>query len=294
MRKVLTKILIMLFSIFFIYLSASSYKVNAENNQTRVIAHRGLAHGAPENTVDAIIDAARDKIEFAELDVQESRDGEVVLMHDRNLKRLTGVNKKVSEMDYSQLSRLYLKGERGKNNQKERIPTLEMVIKKAKERIRLDIEIKPYGKERDLTEKVVGLIEKNRIEKQCIITSFDYDVLVYAKQLNPKIRTSLILKSRVKDVLLKNVDIFSVERHFVTAQLVKNIHINNKKIHVWTVNNVNDMMRFKTLGVDYIITDNIDGFKNMNNENVTIEQKVFIGIEKIIELIHKEEMMQRI
>jgi glycerophosphoryl diester phosphodiesterase len=157
-----------------------------------------------------------------------------------------------------------------------------MVVKRAKGRIKLDIEIKPYGREEDLTEKVVGLIEKNNIVKQCIVTSFDYDVLVYVKQLNPKIRTSFLLKSPVKDVSIKDVDIFSVEKHYVTAKLVKNIHRNDKSIHVWTVNNIKDMQRFKDFGVDYIITDNIDGFRTINN-NEQIEGDIFSNIEKIVQ-----------
>lgn len=282
MKEIAAKILLVLFGVLFINSSASSHRVNAENNQTGVIAHRGIIKRAPENTIDSIMDAAQDKADYAELDVQESKDGVVVLMHDNSLKRVTGVNKKVSEMDYSQLNRLYVRKKYQKSSFNEKIPTLEMVVKRAKGRIRLDIEIKPYGRERDLTEKVVGLIEKNNMVKQCIVTSFDYDVLVYVKQLNPKIMTSFLLKSPVKDVSIKDVDIFSVEKHYVTAQLVKNIHRSNKRIHVWTVNNIKDMRRFKDFGVDYIITDNIDGFRTINNDE-QIKNYIFSNMGKIVQ-----------
>lgn len=285
MWKIADKILIVLLGIFIINSSQVNYKVKAEDNLTRAIAHRGLVGEAPENTVSSILDASKEHVDFAELDVQETKDGVVVLMHDRSLKRVTGINKKVSDLNYSQIEKLHFIGGSASDGRAERIPKLDTVMKRANGKIKLDIEIKPYGRKMDLTAKVVGLIEKNKIVKKCIVTSFDYDVLAYIKQLNPEIKTSFLLKSAVRDVSIKNVDIFSVEQHFVTAQLVKNIHRHNRKIHVWTVNNVEDMRRFEGYGVDYIITDNLDGFNSIYDENSEVEQGIFTGIEKIIKIV---------
>lgn len=284
MRGTITKTIIVFLSVIVINSCITDYKVSAEKINTRIIAHRGITRNAPENTIDSIMDAAKGKIEFAELDVQQTKDGEVVLMHDRGIKRLTGINKEVSDVNYSELSGLNIREKNKRYYRKEKIATLEEVIGKAKGKIKLDIEIKPYGKDRELTKKVVSLIEKNNEENQCIITSFDYDALVYAKQLNPNIRTSFLLKSKVKDIRLKDIDIFSVDRHFVSEKLVKDIHKNNKKIHVWTVNDVNEMKKLKSFGVDYIITDNVDGFNNLTKKQEQKQQQIFSEFGKIIGL----------
>lgn len=242
-----------------VFSNINGISVQSKSVKMRVIAHRGLVSEAPENTVSSILSAAKRKVDYAELDVQETKDGYVVLMHDKGLKRVAGINKCVCNMNYKELEkvdvgRLYSKKYKG-----ERVPTLEKVILAAKGKIKLDIEIKCYGREKDLTEKVVALIDKNNFQDQCIVTSFDYDVLKYVKKLDPKIKTSYITFSRPKDISIKDkdIDIYSVEKNHVDAKFINKIHRYKKQIHVWTVDNINEIDKFLNLKVDYVITNNI-------------------------------------
>lgn len=76
------------------------------NNNITVIAHRGIYFNEPENSLEAIEDSIKHKVDYAEIDVQETNDGVVVLMHDKNLRRLAGVNKTVDELSYNDIEKL--------------------------------------------------------------------------------------------------------------------------------------------------------------------------------------------
>lgn len=258
MRRGLEKIIIIALAMLIVITgNFNGESVKSKGLRMRVIAHRGLTSAAPENTASSIIAAANKKIEYAELDVQETKDGYVVLMHDKSLKRVAGVNKCVGDMTYKQLEkvdvgRLYSPKFRG-----ERVPTLDRIIRVAKGRIKLDIEIKCYGREKDLTKKVVGIVDRDNFQNKCIITSFSYNVLKYVKVLNPKIKTSYIIYSRPKDLSLKDADIYSVEKDHVDKKLIYELHRNKKQIHVWTTNNDSQIKKFMKLKVDYVIANNI-------------------------------------
>lgn len=224
---------------------------------SREIAHRGLVSDAPENTASAIKAAVNRKLQYAEIDAQETKDGYVVLMHDKSLKRVAGINKCVENMNYDELRKVDVGVLRSKKFKGERIPTLENIIAVAKGKIKLDIEIKAYSREKELTEKVIKIIENNNFQDQCIITSFNYNVLEYVKNLDPKVKTSYIVYSKINNLPSRNIDIYSVEKDYVTPKLINEVHKNGKQIHVWTVNKKSEIRKFINLNVDYIITNKV-------------------------------------
>lgn len=148
---------------------------------TTTIAHRAGAERAPENTLIALKEALNAKADYAEIDVQETKDGELIILHDSNFKRTTGVDKNVWDVNYDEV-RTYDAGSfyydgKGYYDERfvgEKIPTLDEMIKYSKGRIKLLIEIKLTGHEKgDVTKKVVQLIKENNFENQCIIASMD-------------------------------------------------------------------------------------------------------------------------
>lgn len=227
-----------------------------ESKNVKIIGHRGSDKRAPENTISSILCAAEDKADYAEMDVQETKDGVVVLMHDKSLKRVAKVDKNLSELNYNDVERLDVGSIYSKKFKGEKIPTLSQVIKASKGKIKLDIEIKNYKDDRDLIKKVVQLIEENNFVDNCLVCSFDYSALVRVKKLNPKISTGYITYLNKQEKLnLAYVDYYSVYYPRVNKQLVEKIHKNNKKIHVWTVDNIIDAENLIKMGVDDIITD---------------------------------------
>lgn len=220
----------------------------------KIIAHRGVYLNETENSIHAIDDSIKNKVKYVEIDVQETKDGKVVLMHDKNLKRLTGINEDVNDLTFKQIEELTL-GRAVINKRHQRIPTLDSVIKESKNKVRLIIEIKPYGDTEDLTRKVVDIIEKNNFVNQCMVHSLSYNALLNVKSLNPNIKTGYIACWHRKDLASLNVDFYSVEQRLINKKLVMEIHKEHKKIYSWTVDKPNNMDDMLKLNVDGIITD---------------------------------------
>ncbi|MBD5639998.1 glycerophosphoryl diester phosphodiesterase membrane domain-containing protein [Clostridium botulinum] len=238
------------------YIYFITYEFDANNNLVTVTAHRGDAVNAPDNTMSSLLSAIDNKADYSELDVQETKDGVVVLTHDTNLKNNTGVNKNIWELTFDEVEKLDVGSHFLPKFAGEKIPTLDSIMKAANKNIKLNIEIKLNGHDQKLEERVVKLIEDNNFVDQCAVTSLDYNVLQKVKKLNPKIKVGYIVFAGMGDVTALNVDFLSVEEAVATPEFIEKVHKNNKRIHVWTINDSEKMERFIDLQVDSIITDN--------------------------------------
>lgn len=228
-------------------------KDSLDINNVKVISHRGQIFGEPENSLKAIESSIRYKVNFAEIDVQETSDGVVVLMHDRSLKRLTGLNKNVDQLTFNQIEKLNLAS--STEHDIERVPTLDEVIRKSKGRLKLLIEIKPYAKTVDLTNKVVKIIDDNKFTNQCEIHSLSYKILLDVKKLNPNILTGYIISKPIKNLTSLNVNFYSVQEKCITRKMINDIHSKNKEIYAWTVDKKSDINNLINLNVDGIISN---------------------------------------
>ena len=150
-----------------------------------VVAHRGCERLAPENTLSAFRKAIEVGADFAELDVQETADGVVVVLHDRDLMRVAGDRRRIAEITFAEARKLDLGRRFSPEFADERIPTLSEVIELARGKIKLQIELKYYGKDQGLAAKVADLIHREGFESECEVTSLDYDGLMAAKRRNP-------------------------------------------------------------------------------------------------------------
>ena len=224
--------------------------------QTRITAHRGSSSGAPENTMAALEKAVEEMADRAEIDVQETADGVIVLCHDTSLKRVAGVNKKVSDLTLEQIKKLDVGSWFSSEYQGEQIPTLEEVMEYAKGKIDLNIEIKNLGNSSGLPEKVIELVEKYEMQEQCVITSTNRFYLKRVKAVNPEIRTGYIISAAYGNFYSDEfIDLISIRSSFVTERMIESAHEAGKAVHAWTVNGKVEMERLKQLGVDDMITD---------------------------------------
>ncbi|BAQ13192.1 glycerophosphodiester phosphodiesterase [Clostridium botulinum B2 128] len=238
------------------YVYFITYEFDANNNLVTVTAHRGDAVNAPDNTMSSLLGAIANKADYSELDVQETKDGVVVLTHDTNLKNSTGVNKNIWELAFDEVEKLDVGSHFSPKFAGEKIPTLGSIMKAANKKIKLNIEIKLNGHDQKLEERVVKLIEDNNFVDQCVVTSLDYNALQKVKKLNPKIKVGYIVFAGMGDVTALNVDFLSVEEAVATPEFIEKVHKTNKRIHVWTINDPEKMEKFIDLQVDSIITDN--------------------------------------
>ena len=126
-----------------------------------ITAHRGASTKYPENTMAAFRGAKELGADWIELDVQQTKDKQIVVCHDTNLKRVTGVNKEIIDLTYEEISKLDAGSNFDKRFKDERIPLLSEVLKYANNNnIRLNIELKPVGKEVDFEKQIVDLIKE--------------------------------------------------------------------------------------------------------------------------------------
>lgn len=239
-------------------------------DKVQVTAHRGSSKKAPENTLSAIRQAIEDGADFAEIDVQETADGTIVLLHDSDLMRVGGVSKKIWETTYEELRTLDVGSWFSGRFAGERVPALADAIDAAKGKMSLNIELKYNGHDRRLAEKVVEIVERKGFGAHCIITSLDYEGLLKVRRLNPGLRTGAIIAKAVGDITSLDTDLVSVESKLATADLIKRTHGRNKEVHVWTVNDAKRMEYFIDLGVDNIITDHPDLLVKILNRRATI------------------------
>ena len=237
-------------------------KINIQAEYVRtmaVTAHRGASRNYPENTMAAFKGAKKLGAGWIELDVQQSRDGMIFVMHDTNFKRTTGVNKNTWEMDYKEISRLDAGSFFNSSFAGEKVPLLSEVIAFAKKnKIKLNIELKPSGHEREFEQKVADIIEAEDFYNNCVITSQVYEVLENVKAYNENIQTVYVMSLAYGDInQLKAADHFSIEATSITEKIVSDVHNAGKEIYAWTVNTEESINNMIILNVDNIITDDI-------------------------------------
>ena len=225
-----------------------------------ITAHRGASTKYPENTMAAFRGAKELGADWIELDVQQTKDKQIVVCHDTNLKRVTGVNKEIIDLTYEEISKFDAGSNFDKRFKDERIPLLSEVLKYANNNnIRLNIELKPVGKEVDFEKQIVDLIKEYNMEDRCVVTSQVYDVLENTKKYDKNIKTVYVMSIAIGNITdLEYADAFSIEATNVTESQVNRVHNAGKELYAWTINTEESINHMIDMNVDNIITDNIE------------------------------------
>ena len=221
-----------------------------------ITAHRGGALMAPENTISALKSSIECGADMAEIDVQETKDGALILLHDDSLKRTAGVKKNVWEMNLAEIKKLDAGTSFHERYRGEKIPTLEEVLNFCEGRLDLNIEIKYNGKNKGIVNKVVRTIREAGFQEHCVVTSMNYQFLKQIKKIAPEIRTGYIMTMTYGSISkVSEADFFSAKYTYVDEGFVQEAHALGKEVHAWTVNYRGDVKRMMDMGVDNIITD---------------------------------------
>ncbi|WBW96280.1 glycerophosphodiester phosphodiesterase [Oceanirhabdus sp. W0125-5] len=228
-----------------------------------ITAHRGSSTDAPENTLAAIKSAFENGANYAEIDVQQTKDGKLVLLHDKSFKRTTGVDKNVWELTLSEIKELDAGSWFHEKFKGEKVPTLEEVIDYSKGKISLNIEIKTNPADTTLIEDVVSLIREKDLIDKCVVTSLDYNAVEEVERLESRIKTGYIMFIALGDLEKLNVDFYSVEETNVNDDFITNAHMIGREVHVWTINSTESMEKVLEYGVDNIITDNVKSLRDL-------------------------------
>lgn len=243
-------------------------------HQPWAIGHRGSSDGV-ENTMGAIKAAADNGADYAEIDIQLSSDGIPVVIHDFDLSRLAGKNKKVKEMSAKELSETTVYDQ----DHADKIPTLDQLIKEVKKytnTMGLLIELKVEGNNGiEMAKKVIEVVEKNNYQDQAIFMSLDYDVVAYLQKQRPEWWIGYCIYGSAGDIDVSiwnlNVDFLAIEENRATVSFVEKANRNWTPVYVWTVDDRDKMIQYLDIGVSGLITnypnrarEEIDYFKQHN------------------------------
>jgi len=220
-----------------------------------VTAHRGGTEGAIENTIPAIEEAIEVGAQFAEIDVQMSRDKALVVAHDSDFSRHAGIAKKVWELTAEEIQEIRLTNG-AKEGPSAKVPLFDEVLEAARGRIKLNVELKYYGDHQPgLAERVVAAVRAKEMSDQVIIQSLQYSGLEEVRRAAPEIPIGYLFSVNARRPKVLDVDFLSVLLSRANATLIRSAHRRGQQVHVWTVDKPADMERLIDLGVDNLITD---------------------------------------
>jgi glycerophosphoryl diester phosphodiesterase len=226
------------------------------------MAHRGWSGKAPENTMAAVkmaLDAPN--VNTIEIDIQLSKDGVPILFHDFTLERTTNGYGLVHEHNFEQLLQLDAGSWFSAKYSNEKIPTLEEVLVEVKNRCKLNIELKTAANLHPYIErKVVDLIQQYGMESSVMITSFEHEVIKNIKELDPSIKTGIIIwgKPTLLEEQLRETGatVLSIGYHYLTAEFVSSFMKKGISFVAWTVDDHDAIKAVQQIHEDIAICTN--------------------------------------
>jgi glycerophosphoryl diester phosphodiesterase len=226
-------------------------------DKLEITAHRAGATAAPENSVAALRQAIADGADWAEIDVQLTKDQAIVVMHDIDLARVGGGNRRVDETTLAEIQTLDIGTPFGRQFAGERVPALADMLAAAEDRIRLNVELKPHSKEdgQELTRRVITEIRTAGMADRCRLCSQSYECLQLARQLEPQLELGYIVGASVGDPTQLEVDFLMVKSSLARRGLVDRAGARGIEVHAWTVNDPALVAPLLDAGVGNLITD---------------------------------------
>jgi glycerophosphoryl diester phosphodiesterase len=238
---------------------------NGELRQFDVVAHRGAAGYAPENTIAAFDKGVEMKADYIEIDVQRSKDGELVVIHDTTVDRTTDGTGRVGDLTFDELRSLDAGSFKGEQFAGEKIPTLEEVLDRYHGKVGVLIEMKAPELYPGIEEAVAQELKERNLDKpqnnKIILQSFNFESMKKMDTLLPEVPIGVLTYSNlhVTDAALqefaKYADYFNPSYGLVTKELVDKVHDLGMEIQSWTVRSPEAAQFLIDMEVDGIITD---------------------------------------
>ncbi|NRG45209.1 glycerophosphodiester phosphodiesterase [Bacillus sp. CRN 9] len=234
-----------------------------------IFAHRGLSGHYPENTMAAFQAAMDSGADGIELDVQMTKDGQLVIIHDERIDRTTDGNGYVKDFTYEELNELDAGGWFASSFTGESLPTLENVFQwlvKESNRLTLNIELKnDIIHYEGMEEKVLNLIDDYQLEDRIILSSFNAQSLKKVRELHPTISIGYLIAGIRTDALAVAEDIGADAIHcqedFALSNYGKKALEAGFPLRVYTVNRYEAKADLVAAGVEVIMTDYPEQFK---------------------------------
>ena len=252
---------------------------NGVNKNIETIAHRGYVAKGVENSIEALEGAAEVGADYVEFDIILTKDNKFVVMHDYNLKRLAGLNKRVQDMNFDEVVGLTIK----QGDYTSKIPSLEEFVNKAKElNMNLVIELKPHGAEpSNYIDILIDEVKRLKLENYKFM-SLNSKVMEGLETKAPNLETGYVIPLQFGNFHHSNVDFFVIEDFSYRDRLVEQARKENKQVFVWTINDSALITRYLQSPADGIITDEPELVKDEKD----ILENNYSYYDKILRLIN--------
>ena len=252
---------------------------NGVNKNIKTIAHRGYVAKGVENSIEALEGATEVGADYVEFDIILTKDNKFVVMHDYNLKRLAGLNKRVQDMNFDEVVGLTIK----QGDFTSKIPSLEEFVNKAKElNMKLVIELKPHGAEpSNYIDILIGEIKRLKLENYKFM-SLNSKVMEELETKVPNLETGYVIPLQFGNFHHSNIDFFVIEDFSYRDRLVEQARKENKQVFVWTINNPALITKYLQSPADGIITDEPELIK----EEKDILENHYSYFDKILRLVN--------
>lgn len=237
-------------------LGAADLGTRQIEDEVQIIAHRGAAGARPENTMAAFALAIEDGADWVELDVQESAEGEVIVVHDSDFMKLSGIDLKAWDATAADLAEIDIGSWFGADYAGERTPTLREALELARDSgSGVLIELKYYGHDEMLEQRVADIVAETGMEDQIRAMSLKYEAVQKMKALRPDWTVGLLAAQSVGRLWELEADFLAVNMAMASPNLVRHARDAGKPLYVWTVNDPLSMSQMLSLGVSGLITD---------------------------------------
>jgi glycerophosphoryl diester phosphodiesterase len=241
----------------------------SRSDAVEIIGHRGASHDAPENTLASFRLAWKQQADAAETDVYLSKDGEIVVIHDANTRRVGGRNRKVAVQTLAELKQLDIGSWKGEQWAGERIPTLAELLAIIPERKRLFIEIKCGPEIAPRLGQVLHAAHKR--PNQTVLISFNYEVMQRVKKELPDLKCYWIVQLKrnretaswsppleqiIRETKAAGLDgIDFGDAPVIDREFVAKVKQSGLGVYIWTVDSTKEAGRLEQAGVDGITTN---------------------------------------
>lgn len=231
-------------------------------DRTYNCAHRGASGHAPENTLYALERAVHLGADMAEIDVQQTADGRLVLFHDETLERTSSGSGRLGDRTLTELRALDAGAWFSPHHAGQKIPTLAEAMALARGRLALNIELKVDGPAAGFLAQLKTTIADQNFADHCVVTSFDHALIDELISGAPDFATGYIIgrEGVPADVFRAKVDLLSLEKSLIDASALEFAVAGGQAVHAWTVNDTAEMSRLIALGVGGVITNYPDRF----------------------------------
>jgi glycerophosphoryl diester phosphodiesterase len=228
----------------------------------KIIAHRGASQVAPENTMPAFLKAIQAGADAIELDVQMTRDNQVIVIHDEWLNRTTDGHGFVCNMTAKSMRQLDAGSWFHPTFANTKVPLLAEVLDFVSQKgIAIHIELKnnliPYP---GLENEVIQLIRQFRMENSVVLSSFRFDSLYHCQHLAPHIRRGFLCWNVVQILDhrdgWKELELFSVHPHIsMLSASLRPVYEEGLRIYPYVVERKSQLQQCVTYGVDGFFTN---------------------------------------